>query len=315
VPRVIPSTPSTLSGLSGMDTESDHPVKTITSPRGSSAPQAAKNKPCMDYLIKEEDGPVKMDLSPGVKSDSECSTRSGVSEVSPRSSTAFSSDSSESNLQKLPMVRARRSFFVEPSIALKGVSDNRKTLTKSGTGTKSSYADLVKVRAMASTICSSTSSETSCTTGFSNMTISKESPKSLLLTLPLNQVVRTGNIRSNFLKFKFAVRVEPLKKQSCWLIIFQSIEEAKRALSLSRQIGYNLQPYANDEPRKLMRPTPRNPIDYRVLSKVTIRSGKSLHGDIVGELYKNKIVTINKIKGRRARIIKKCSGNEPVTVG
>merc|ERR1711920_969325 len=108
---------------------------------------------------------------------------------------------------------------------------------------------------------------------------------------------------------------EPLKKRSCWLIIFQSIEEAKRALSLRRQIGYNLQPYTNDEPRQLMRPTPRTPIDYRVLSKVTIRSGKSLHGDIVGEMYKDKIVTINKIKGRRARIIRNGSAADPITVG
>jgi len=337
VPRVIPSTPSTLSGLSGMletDTESDLLVKTIPSPpslvlRGSSAPkvsnlqeQAEEYEPCMNYLIKEQEDPVLMDLSPqqncSVKSDSEYSTRSTVtssSEVGSRSSTAFSLDFSESNLQKLPMVRARRSFFVEPKIALKGVSDNSKTLTKSGTATRSTWADLLKVRAMASTICSSTPSETSCATGLTNMTISSESPKSLLLTLPLNKVVRTGNIRSNFLKFQFVVRVEPLKKRSCWLIIFQSIEEAKRALSISRQIGYNLEPYTNDEPRKLMRPTPRNPIEYRVLSKVTIRSGKSLRGEIVGELYKNKIVTINKIKGRRARIIKKGSANSPVTVG
>jgi len=330
VPRVIPSTPSTLSGLSGMletDTESDLPVKMIPSPpslvfRGSSAPQAEEYEPCIDYLIKEQDGSVLMDLSPqqncSVKSDSEYSTRSGEkssSEVSSRGSTAFSLDFSESNLQKFPMIRARRSFFVEPNIALEGVSDNSETLTKSGIATRRTYADLLKVRAMASTICSSTSSETSCATGLSNMTISDESPKSLLLTLPRNQVVRTGNIRSNFLKFKFVVRVEPLKKRSCWLIIFQSIEEAKRALSISSQIGYNLQPYTNDKPRKLLRPTPRNPIEYRVLSKVTIRSGKSLHGDIVGELYKSKIVTINKIKGRRARIIKIGSDNGPKTVG
>jgi len=332
VPRVIPSTPSTLSGMLETDTESDLQVK-IPSPPSlvlgeSSAPQASEQlkqaeeyEPCMDYLIKEQDDPVRMDLSPqqncSVKSDSVYSTGSSVkssSEVSSRSSTAFSVDFSESNLQKLPLVRARRSFFVEPNLALEGVSDNSETLTKSGSATKRTYADILKVRAMASTICSSTPSEISCATGLSNMTISNESPKSLLLTLPLNQVVRTRNIRSNFLKFKFVVRVEPLKKRSCWLIIFQSIEEAKRALSVRRQIGYNLEPYRNDEPRKLMRPTPRNPIEYRVLSKVTLRSGKSLHGEIVGELYKNKIVTINKIKGRRARIIKS-SANGTVAVG
>jgi len=247
-----------------------------------------------------------------VKSDSGYSSRSSAkwsSEYSCQSSADFTFDSSEIHLQKLPMVRSRESF-VQPK---KDISDNEQTLSKSSTAARSSYDDLLKVREISSTICSSTSSEASCSTGFSNTATSNESPKSLLLTLPLNQVVRTGNIRNHFLKFDFIVRVEPLKKRGCWLIVFQSIEEAKRALSLRCQIGYNLEPY-REEPRKLMRPTPRNPIPYRVLSKVTIRTGKSLHGDIVGELYKNKIVTINKIKGRRARIIKKCA-NGPETVG
>jgi len=325
VPRVFPSAPSTLSAMLETDTESDHQVKTIPSPplllRESSAPQAEEYEPCMDYLIKEQDDSVLMDMSPQQnccpKSDIEYSSRSSVkssSEVSSRSSTAFSLDFRQSNLQKLPTDRARKSFYVKPINALEGVSDNCETLTKSGTETRRSYADLLKVRAVASTISSTTPSETSCATGLSNLAISNWSPKSLLLTLPLNQAVRTENIRSNFFKFKFVVRVEPLKKRSCWLIIFQSIEEAKRALSLGREIGYNLEPYRNDEPRKL-RPTPRNPAEYRVLSKVTIRSGKSLHGEIVGELYKNKIVTINKIKGRRVRIIKKGGPNGPVTVG
>jgi len=193
VPRVIPSTPSTLSGMLETDTESDLQVKMIPSPpslvlRETNAPQAEEYEPCMDYLIKEQDDPVLMDISPqqnfSVKSDSEYSTRSSVklsSEGSSRGSTAFSLDFSESNFQKLPMARARRSFFVEPNKTLEGVSTNGETLTKSRTATR--------------------------------------------------------------------------------------------------------------------------------------RSGKSLHGEIVGELYKNKIVTINKIKGRRARIIKKGSANSPVTVG
>lgn len=171
----------------------------------------------------------------------------------------------------------------------------------------------MKVGATENTTCSSTSSEISSATDLSKTAHPNDSSQSLLLTVPPNEAVRTGNILTNFLKHKFVVRVQPLKMRNCWLIIFQSVEEAKRALSLRRKIGYNLALYRNDESRK--RPTPKNPIEYRVLSKVTIRSGKSLHGDIVGELYKNKIVTINKIKGRRARIIRNGSAADPITVG
>jgi len=211
------------------------------------------------------------------------------------------------------MAGTRKSFFAKTNRTLEGICDNEEDRAKWGKKSRRSYTDLVKVGATPNTICSSTSSEISCTTDVSKAAHQNGSPKTLLLTAPPDQVVRTGSIQTIFLKHKFVVRVQPLKKQNCWLIIFQSVEEAKRALSLRRQIGYNLALYRNDESRK--RPTPRNPIEYRVLSKVTIRSGKSLHGDIVGELYKNKIVTINKIKGRRARIIRYGNTTKPITVG
>jgi len=233
--------------------------------------------------------------------------------VSAPSRAAVSLGINESNLLKLPMARTRRSFFAEPGTTLEGISDDEEDWAKSGEKSRRSYNNLVKVGATANTTSSSTSSEISWATDFSKIANPNVSPKSLVLTVPPDQAVRTGNILANFLKHKFVVRVQPLKMRNCWLIIFQSIEEAKRALSLQRKIGYNLALYRNDESRK--RPTPRNPIEYRVLSKVTIRSGKSLHGEIVGELYKNKIVTINKIKGRRARIIRNGSATDPITVG
>jgi len=165
------------------DTESDLQLKTIPSPptsflRESSAPQVEEYKPRMDYLIKEQDDAVLMDISPQqnccVTPDGEYSTRGSVKSISEfrsRSRKDFSLDTSERNLQKLPTDGARKSFYVEPILALEGVSDNSETLTESGTGTRT-YADLLKVRAMPSTICSSTPSETSCATGLSNMAIS-----------------------------------------------------------------------------------------------------------------------------------------------
>jgi len=327
---VSQSAPSMMSGMLETDTESDLQVKMIPpSPtlilQQSKTPQAVQYEPCMlDYLVKEQDNSVQMDMSPVqnfniAKSDSGYSTRSSAkssSGLSSGRSSAFSFDVSESTLLKLPMIRTRKSFFAQPNKTSEDITRNDEHSAKGVEAPSRLYADLLKVeQAQSITTCSSTTSDTSYATGLSILAIPSESAKSLLLTLPLNQVGRTGNIRNNFLKFNFFVRVEPVNKRSCWLIIFESIEEAKRALNLKGQIGYNLEPYQNEEPRKLMRPTPRNPIEYRVLSKVTIRSGKSLHGKIVGELFKNRIVTINKIKGRRARIIRNGSDLKPVTVG
>jgi len=325
---------SKMSGMLETDTESELPVKTISvSPslrlHERSTPRihkAEEYEPCMlDYLVKNKTDSVRMDTSSvqnsSAQSESGFSSRSSTKEsndLSSRSGSTISYDISESNLQKLPMIRTRKSFFVESNPRPKDITQTDKLSSKVITPPKRSYVDLVKTsKAKVVKTFSSTSSDVSSATELSKTASSDESSKSLLLTLPLSQVVRTrtGNIRNRFLQFNLIVRVEPLKKRSCWLIIFQSAEESKRALELRHQIGYDLEPYHDNQPRKLQRPTPRNPIKYRVLSKVTIRSGKSLHGDVVGELYKDKIITINKIKGRRARIIRNRVNRDPLTVG
>jgi len=324
IPRVIAGPSPFLPGMHKTGTELDiygKPIPSVPSLvlREGRAPQAKECELYVDYRLKEQKETDQMDLSPQhifVNWESEYNTSNNCgksgSEASSPSSAAVSLGINESNMLKLPMAGTRRSFFAETNSTLEGICDNEEGRVKRGKKSRRSYTDRVKVGATANTTCSSTSSEISCTTDVSKTARQNGSP-TLLLTVPPDQVVRTGNILTNFLKYKFVVRVHQLKKQNCWLIIFQSVEEAKRALSLRLQIGYNLALYRNDESRK--RPTPRNPIEYRVLSKVTIRSGKSLHGDIVGELYKNKIVTINKIKGRRARIIKYANASDPITVG
>jgi hypothetical protein len=61
-------------------------------------------------------------------------------------------------------------------------------------------------------------------------------------------------------------------------------------------------------------PTPKSPVEYKVLSRVTVRTGKSLKSEIIGHIYKGTIVTVNQIKGRRARVIRSTI-NETIQIG
>jgi len=252
--------------------------------------------------------------SNSARSDSGVSTQSSVkttSGLSTRSSSTISLDISESNFMKLPLIRTRGSFAqTNPSSENTSHPDSPKAASEP----KRTYADLLREpRAKVNMTSSRSSSETSGTT-CPFKTITPNKPSKLLLTSSGNKFFRTDTIQNHFSKFNFVVRVEQSKRRNCFVIVFHSIKDAKDALNLQRQIGYRLEPY-QEKARKIMRPTPKNPIKYRVLSKVTVRSGKSLHGDIVGELFKNTFVTINKIKGRRARIIRERGTMDPLTVG
>jgi len=325
VPNAVQSSTSTFSGMVETDTESDLLVKTIppneVEPCMLQNPKADQYEPCMvDYLVKENES-VRMDISStksnSAKSDSGLSTRSSVktsSGLSTRSSSTFSLDISESNFMKLPLIRTRSSF-AQTSPTSDAIALTNKLSPKVVPAPRKTYADLLRApRAQVNMTSSRSSSETSGPTSIFKTT-SPNKPSKLFLTSTVNQFVTTDTIHNHFLKFNFNVRVEPSKMKNCFMIIFPSIAQAKEALNSQRQIGYTLEPYHVEKPRKIMRPTPKNPIEYRVLSKVTIRSGKSLHGKIVGELFKNKIITINKIKGRRARIIRKRGSMDPLTVG
>lgn len=339
VPTADQSALSTVSGMPETDNESDLIVKTIPpspsfDPRESYTPEAHQVEPCsiqnpkadeyepcrLDYLVNETNESVRMDMSSirsnSIRSDSGVSTRSSVktrSGLSTTSSSTISLDISESNFMKLPLIRTRGSF-AQANTTSEDITHPDKPSPKAASVPRRTYADLLREpRAKVNMTSSRSSSETSGTTcPFKTTTPNK--PSKLLLTSSGNQFFKTDNIQNHFLKFNFVVRVEPSKRRNCFVIVFHSITDAKDALNLQRQIGYRLEPY-HEKARKIMRPTPKNPIEYRVLSKVTVRSGKSLHGDIVGELFKNTIVTINKIKGRRARIIRKRGTMDPLTVG
>ena len=51
------------------------------------------------------------------------------------------------------------------------------------------------------------------------------------------------------------------------------------------------------------RARPSNPLTYKTLRKVKLRSGKSGHAKVIGYLPKGSVVVINQIKGRSGRIV------------
>jgi len=66
---------------------------------------------------------------------------------------------------------------------------------------------------------------------------------------------------------------------------------------------------------KTTRAGPNNPIIYKVLRKVKIRSGKSVHSDFVGHLSKGSVVVINQMKGRSGRVVLQQHDGEFIKVG
>lgn len=67
--------------------------------------------------------------------------------------------------------------------------------------------------------------------------------------------------------------------------------------------------------QKAPSPTPKSPVEYKVLSRVTVRIGKSLKSKIIGHIYKGAIVTVNQIKGRRARVIRSTINGATIQIG
>jgi len=108
-----------------------------------------------------------------------------------------------------------------------------------------------------------------------------------------NTVRDTKVIRNRFRDFNLIVNVRPSGDH--YIVSFQNCLQAKHALHLAKEIGYRL----------AIRPraTPSCPATYVCMSPCTIREGKSLNGNVVGNLSKGEKVTVNQLKGRRARLI------------
>jgi len=122
----------------------------------------------------------------------------------------------------------------------------------------------------------------------------------LVLTLRSEQKVPDGqkqHIKNQFAKLSYNVEIRSGEKNDSYILEFDDEEKALKANAQSKKFGYQLAKY---RPR---RPSANNPVVFKVLSPVTVRVGKGLKGKIIKMLEKDDIIPVNKVKGRRARVI------------
>jgi len=118
------------------------------------------------------------------------------------------------------------------------------------------------------------------------------------------------SIRSRFQELGIQVDVlRDEKKPNAFTLVFPNYQHADEVLSRANEIGYRI------TKKYPPRPNPKRPLKYKSMAELEIRAGKSLNGDIVGKLKKGVIVTVNQVKGRRARLIRESKNGSVETIG
>jgi len=118
------------------------------------------------------------------------------------------------------------------------------------------------------------------------------------------------SVRSRFQELEIPVEVELNEtKLNTYTLVFPNYQLAEEVLSRADEIGYKI------TKKYPPRPCPKHPQKYKSMAELEIRSGKSLSGDIVGKLEEGVIVTVNQVKGRRARIIQESGTGDVETIG
>jgi len=126
--------------------------------------------------------------------------------------------------------------------------------------------------------------------------------KSILVSeLPEQEQIK--NIHNVFKGHGFELEnITSGQKSEEFIVKFQSIPKAQKALNQRQIIGYDLRPKWPE------RPKPTCPCGFIVLSKkLTVRAGRNLDSRFVTEMSKNDIVYVNKISGRRAWLVNKAN--------
>jgi len=129
--------------------------------------------------------------------------------------------------------------------------------------------------------------------------------RKLILTLRPDQMSQDENvIRRRLEHFELkVVSVNLLQGSDCrYLLIFPHSEMAQQAFHKADDLDYEL---TKKWPE---RPNPKRPIKYISMRWLLIREGKAFSGKIIGKLGAGEIVTVNQVKGRRARLIDVCDG-------
>jgi len=125
--------------------------------------------------------------------------------------------------------------------------------------------------------------------------------RKLVVTLSTDEEKRKAEL-DRIGEFGDQVRVQDMKNPDSKTLIFQDRETALKTERMLSQESFKIAMKYSPRPR------PKATVKYVTLEELTVRAGKSLSNKIVCTLPKNKMVIVNQLKGRRARLIYPITG-------
>jgi len=175
------------------------------------------------------------------------------------------------------------------------VSMNQVTTSRSSMSIASASAE-----SMADTVFNTDASLSECQAD------SMRLKQTLVLTLRperRNTVGEKAHVKSIFAMLNYKVQIFEHENPNKYKLVFEDEEKALEAnVSLKANVefatlGYTVAKYRDT------RPSPNNPVMFKILSLVTVRQGKSLNSQKVADLQKDTIILVNQKKRRRVRVI------------
>lgn len=114
-------------------------------------------------------------------------------------------------------------------------------------------------------------------------------------------------IYKHFREFGYDVQVEPMQDNPFgYVILFRSAEEAEGAFKKRHIFDYKLDKYksaVDNKEKGGVPPSQEKPTLYKILNRTTVRSGIEKTSEIVRDLYKGELVSVDKVEGNRAHIV------------
>merc|ERR1719233_1374271 len=137
--------------------------------------------------------------------------------------------------------------------------------------------------------------------------------RNLRLTLQLDDQTSVENLLNKFeLEFKSykfeKIEVSLNERIGVYDVRFESIMMAQDALLLAHVLGYETMSHPGRLPhsflpKRLKRPSPKRVCKFKVLAKkLTVRKNRSLESTFIRTETENNVVSVDRIKGRRARL-------------
>lgn len=109
---------------------------------------------------------------------------------------------------------------------------------------------------------------------------------------------------NHFQQFGYDVQVEPMKSNPFGYIInFETAEVAKEAFKNKQRFGYKLEKYKSGSKQGVVVSKNNEPKLYKILNRTTVRKGIEKTSEIIRDLYKGELVTVDKLVENRARIV------------